>query len=357
MRQISLNDVIPGMTLARHLLNKKGQVLLASGVTLTEEYLDKLRALDVNALFIRDNRYADIKIPEYLSLETQQRALAILSTTMEKVNRGENFAMDPICSLASDIVEELILQPSVAIQLTGIATHDDYTLAHSLNCAIYTALLARFCNFSILQIKEITCGALLHDLGKIEVDKEIINKPDRLTEQEFGIIKQHPESGFHLLVNKRWEISSLVAHMAWQHHEKVDGTGYPRGLQGEEILNYARLLTITDVYEAITGHRPYRKAMEPDEAYNIIASGLGTSFDETYGRVFLSKIATYMPGMEVLLNTGDLAVVVSIPGSSPQRPVIRLISYPDGSPYMPTRDLRLADNPQILISKIQNRKE
>jgi HD-GYP domain-containing protein (c-di-GMP phosphodiesterase class II) len=349
LRQIRLTKIRPGMILARNLLSKKGQVLLASGVTLTKEYLDKLRALRIKTLFIYDARYADIKIPEYLSQETQQRALAILSTTMERIYDKKTFSIDAISNIASDIVEELILQPSISIQLTGIATHDDYTLAHSLNCAIYTTLLARSCNFAVPQIKEMACGALLHDVGKIKVDKGIINKPDRLTEKEFGIIKEHPQSGFNLLVKKRWEISSLVAHMAWQHHEKIDGTGYPRGLQGEEILNYARLLTITDVYEAITGHRPYREAMKLEEAYNIIHSGLGTTFDEHFGKIFLSKMAIYLPGAEVTLSTGEQAIVVSNSETSPQKPLVRLLFYADGTPYMPPKDINLVENPQISI--------
>lgn len=349
LRQISLTEVRPGMLLARNLYTREGHILLASGVKLTENYLRKLQQLKVKNLFIQDERYQDITVPEYLSMETQQRALAILSSTMEKIHNKETFATDSISDIASDIVEELIVQPSISIQLTGIATHDDYTLDHSLNCAIYTALLARSCNFTIPQIKEITCGALLHDIGKMKVDKRIINKPDRLTAKEFGIIKQHPHSGFKLLLKKRWELSSLVAHMAWQHHEKIDGTGYPRGLQGEEILNYARLLTITDVYEAITGCRPYRKAMKLEEAYHIIHSGLGTAFDERFGKIFLSKMALHFPGMEVMLNTGEKAIVVSLVHDAPCKPMIRLISYPDGTPYSPPKEINLAETPHLFI--------
>ncbi|MBC8015961.1 MAG: HD-GYP domain-containing protein, partial [Sporomusaceae bacterium] len=295
----------------------------------------------------------DINVPEYLSMETQQRALSILTATMQRVHKEGSFALDPLSSIASDIVEELISQPDVTIHLTGIATYDDCTLSHSLNCSIYTALLARCCGFSIPQIKVITCGALLHDIGKIEIDKKILNKPDRLVDEEFAIMKQHPMHGFNLLTKKRLEVSSLVAHMAWQHHEKIDGSGYPRGLKGEEILGYARLLSITDVYDAITAHRPYRGAMRPEDAFNIIQSGLGTSFDDTFGQVFLSKIALYTPGSQVILNTGEQAVVVSVPPATPQRPVIRLITYPDGTPCSPPKEISLAENPDISITTIQ----
>lgn len=351
MRQIILTELTPGMVLGRSIINSKGQVLLVSGTILTDEYIRKLHLLKIETLFISDGKYDDIIIPEYLSLETQQRALSILSTTMDRIEREGTFEVNEIFSIASDIVEELITISNVTIHLTGIATHDNYTLAHSLNCSIYAALLARFCGFSISQLKVITCGALLHDMGKTEIDKEILNKKDFLTEDEFSIIKDHPIRGFNLLTKKRLEISSLVAHMAWQHHEKVDGSGYPRGLQGEEILSYARLLAIVDVYEAITGHRPYRQAMSPEDAYNTIREGLGTSFDREFGEIFLSKIAFYGPGSEVLLNTGWRAVIVSIPPDSPQRPIIRLIAYPDGRPYTPPLTINLLDHPAILIKK------
>lgn len=349
MRQITLSEVVPSMVLARSILNSKGQILLVSGIALTEEYLRKLKFLKIDTIFINDAHYEDIIIPEYISLETQQRSLAILSATMDKVHKEGTFVVDDISTIATDIVEELVIQSDVAIHLTGIATHDDYTLAHSLNCAIYTALLARFCGFSIPQIKAITCGALLHDMGKTLIDKAILNKPGCLQASEFAIMKEHSALGFKLLTKKRLEISSLIAHMAWQHHEKFDGSGYPRGLQGEEILSYARLLAITDVYEAITGHRPYRKAMKPADAYNIIRAGLGTAFDETYGRIFLSKIAFYTPGTRVVLNSGEEAIVVSISIDFPQRPIVRLITHADGTPYDVPKDISLIDHPHLFI--------
>lgn len=350
VRQISLTEVTPGMILARSILSSSGRVLLAAGITFTKEYIHKLKILNLDTLFIQDARYADITVPEYLSIETQQRALSILSATMTKVTKEGTFSVDAISNVASDIVEELVTQADVVIHLTGIAVYDNCTLSHSLNCSIYSALLARYAGFTIPQIKIITCGALLHDMGKIQIDKQILNKPGSLTDDEFAVMKQHPLLGFNLLTKKRLELSSLIAHMAWQHHEKIDGSGYPRGLKGEDILSYARLLSITDVYDAITAHRPYHNAMSPVIAYNIILAGLGTSFDEQLGKIFLSKIALYTPGTEVVLNTGELAVIVFVPASSPHRPTIRLMSYPDGTPYTPPEDINLADNPHISIT-------
>jgi len=349
LRQISLSKVIPGMILARSLLSSKGQILLVSGVTLTEEYIRKLQLLDLDTIFIKDEKYADINVPEYLAMETQQRALSILTATIQKIHKEGTFSIDPVSCIASDIVEELMDQKEVLIHLTGIATHDDCTLSHSLNCAIYSALLARAWGFTVSQIKVITCGALLHDIGKVGIDTQLLNKLDALTTEEIEIIKQHPALGFKMLTKKRLEISSLVAHMAWQHHERIDGSGYPRGLKGEEIFSYARLLSITDVYDAITAHRPYQEALMPEVAYNVICDGLGSSFDQEFGELFLSKIALFPPGTEVLLNTGELAIVVSVSGSAPKRPMLRLISDPEGIPYTPPKDISLIANPELSI--------
>ncbi len=354
MRQISLAEARPGMILARYIMSGAGRILLAPDIVLTEEYLRKLALLDVATIFVKDPDYPDIETPEYLSVQTQQRALAILDNTMKQISRGESFAPDAVDSVASDIVEDLLMQQNLTIHLSGIMTHDDDTLAHSLNCSIYSAILARIAGYSIPQIKEVASGALLHDVGKMFIEKTILNKPGRLTEEEYAAVKTHAEHGFKALISKRWELSSLVAHMAWQHHERVNGEGYPRKLHGSEILPYARILAITDVFEAINVNRPYRRAMPPDAIYDTIHSGLGSEFDADFGQLFLSKLAIYIAGMRVLLNTGETGIVAAVTEETPQRPRIRLIAHPDGSPFTPPIEINLADHPkiQILSTKI-----
>ncbi len=349
MRQISLAEAKPGMILARHIMSSNGNILLAPDITLTGEYIRKLAMLKVLTLFVKDPDHPDISTAEYISIQTQQRALSILDTTLKRIVRGETFAPDAVDGIAADIVEDLLSHSGLTIHLSGILTHDDDTLAHSLNCSIYSAILARLAGFSIPQIKEITSGALLHDVGKMWIDKAILNKPGPLTNKEFAIIKLHPEDGFKALIAKRWELSSLVAHMAWQHHERMNGLGYPRKLRGDEILSYARLLAITDVYEAITVNRPYRRAMDPEMIYDTMVTGLGTEFDVDFGQLFLSKLAIYIPGMRVNLSTGETAIVAAIPENTPRQPIVRLIAHPDGSPYTPPKEIALAEYPKIRI--------
>jgi HD-GYP domain-containing protein (c-di-GMP phosphodiesterase class II) len=352
MRQVPLAEAKPGMVLARYIMSSSGKILLAPDIVITSAYIRKLSALSISTIFVKDPDHPDIELPEYISFQTQQRALTILADTMGRLASENTFAPDVISTIASDIVEEILMHSQLNIFLTGILTHDDDTLAHSLNCAIYAAILARLTGFTVTQIKEITSGALLHDAGKMWIDKSILNKPGPLDDFEFDIVRQHPEKGFNALRARRWELSSLVAHMAWQHHERISGHGYPRGLVGDAILPYARILAITDVYEAITVNRPYRRAMSPEEIFKTIAAGLGTEFDSEYGQVFLSKLAIYLPGMHVHLNTGEVAIVASLPPGNPQRPIVRLTFHPDGSPCAPHKEIALADHPHILISSV-----
>ena len=349
MRQINIEEALPGMVLARSILSSEGKVLLSNGVKLSQEYINRLMKKNIPVIFVKDARWEGVEFPEYISQETQQRALAVLSKTVRDLSVKNYFSKDVVVSIASDIVEELLLLQDVTINLTGIMTHDDYTFSHSLNCAIYAALLARCSGFNVTEMKEIACGALLHDVGKKMIDASILNKPDRLTQEEYEIVKAHAVNGFNILRNRRWEISSLIAHMAWQHHEKVDGTGYPRGLMGPDMLNYARILAIADVYEAISVHRPYRAAMAPEQVYAIMSAGIGTHFDSEYGNEFLSKVAIYTPGMKIILNTKETALVVATAPQSPKKPRIRLLTYADGSPYNPPKEIELSEHPEMHI--------
>jgi HD-GYP domain-containing protein (c-di-GMP phosphodiesterase class II) len=154
--------------------------------------------------------------------------------------------------------------------------------------------------------------------------------------------------GFDKLRTQRWEFSSLIAHMAWQHHERIDGLGYPRGLRGNSILYLARIVAIADVYEAITADRPYRPALNPQQAYEIMRTSLGSHLDTQLGQCFLAKVAFYSPGTAIMISTGQRALIVSIPPDHPNRPVIRIVTDPSGQPCTPY-EVQLEEKPLIKI--------
>lgn len=352
MRKINIQYAKPNMTLARDIITDTGTILLVRGIALSQNLINKLAALHITNIFVEDPRYEGIIAPEYLSLELQQQALSVLSTVLRDLTHKSTFNVQAVVQLSTQIVEELICNPKTAICLNEIMTHDDPTFAHSLNCAVYAILLGQFSGLGYSDLKELATGALLHDIGKNDISTALLNKPDKLSADEFELIKHHAQWGFEKLIVLRWDLSSLVAHMAWQHHEKMDGSGYPRGIGGNDILFHARIVSIADVYEALTADRPYRSALAPKEAHDIIQAGLGTHFDDDLGRLFLSKVALYSPGTLVKINTGETAIIASIPPDSPKHPVIRIIREPDGQPCKPY-EIHLEEHPQIHIVSSQ----
>jgi HD-GYP domain-containing protein (c-di-GMP phosphodiesterase class II) len=160
-----------------------------------------------------------------------------------------------------------------------------------------------------LKLRDLGVGALLHDIGKIEIDPEILNKSGRLLPEEAVEIKGHPIKGFEIL-RKNPDISLISAHCAYQHHERFDGSGYPRRLNGEQIHEFAHIVAIADVYDALTSDVSYRRAVPVYEAIAIILKASGTLFDENLVNYFIENIAIYPIGTVVRLNTNQIGVVV-----------------------------------------------
>ena len=167
------------------------------------------------------------------------------------------------------------------LSMTGLSKilHHDYgTFTHSANVALYSSLLALRMGFQEYSIEDIAVGGLLHDIGKLSIDDKILNKPGKLDDMEFRIIKKHPLEGFRRLVSEE-NVTTCQLLMAYQHHEKLDGTGYPVGIESDEISKVAKLCAVVDVYEALTSKRPYRNAMRPDQAIEIMARDVGKHLD------------------------------------------------------------------------------
>lgn len=179
----------------------------------------------------------------------------------------------------SNVAADMICREDFALKDILPVLHHDYgTFTHSTNVSYYSGVLADALGYSREDVEEIVRGALLHDLGKLDIDIKILNKPDKLTDIEFRIIKQHPTQGFVRLVGQSG-VSFGQLMMTYQHHEKLDGTGYPVGIGGDEIHPWAKICSVADVYEALTSHRPYRKPMPNASALAILERGIGNTFD------------------------------------------------------------------------------
>lgn len=200
--------------------------------------------------------------------------------------------------------------------------HDYGTFIHVLNVALLSTMMGMQLGYSGQKLKYLTLGALLHDLGKLKVPTEILNKTGSLTEEEYSIIKNHPLDGAEMLKNIR--LSNVIA-VAKEHQERWDGNGYPFGLRGNEIHFDAQIVAVADVYEALTADRPYRSGIPAYHALEMIIGWSGRDFNPKVVRALRQSLILYPENSIVTLNTGEKGVVIAVPLKMPTRPHIRLL--------------------------------
>lgn len=317
--------------LAKPICNENGIPLIQSGIPLTRQVIDRLIGLGIAYVYIEDDRTNDIDAKPVISEKTRAESIQLIKREFTKIAdemrlkkrfNGDHLSKD-FSKIIADILEEIKSNNDALMMLSDAFLHDSYIFSHSLNVTVYALGLALELKLSDKQILELGLGAILHDVGKMLTPPEILNKPGRLTKEEFEIMKQHTIDGFQMLKDLP-NIPLLAAHCALQHHERMNGSGYPRGLKGDEIHLYAQILGICDVFDAVTSHRVYRRAMLPHEGLELLYSGSGTLYNTELIRAFRNIVAIYPDGLEVMLSDGRSGVVVKQNHELSTRPVVRI---------------------------------
>ena len=202
-----------------------------------------------------------------------------------------------VCNnLSNSILEEVHNKIDMVQCVNQLRINDEYTYSHCVNTAVLCSVFAKQFAFKETPLKEITLGAMLHDLGKMRIPKVIMYKPDKLSKEEMDIVKRHPELGYKMI--KQMDVPEIIAEMAYNHHEKVNGSGYPRRLTEEQLSVYDQILSIIDVYDALISDRPYKKAIPFHQAINILYLEGKTSFNNAFLYKFVEII--YYKNTEVL---------------------------------------------------------
>jgi HD-GYP domain-containing protein (c-di-GMP phosphodiesterase class II) len=345
VRLVSVNQLKSGMKLGKKIYNDEGLILLADGAELTDPIINRLSRMDIGYVYIEDAFTEDVVIPEMLHDETRNQALKVIRnqfqdmTGASAITKGFYHLDKKFSKIMDHILDDMSSQEDPMIMLLDMHTADNYLYVHSLNVCLYTLVLGIAHGYSKSELKVIGLGALLHDIGKTQIPAKIVQKPGMLNEEEFRLMQSHTEIGYRILKDEP-NIPLLAAHCAYQHHERIDGSGYPRGLTGPQIHEYAKWLGVADSYDAMTSNRIYKKAMLPHQAVEALYVGSGTLYEQKQLELFRDRVAIYPLGLTVTLSTGESGVVVKIDPSSPQRPVVRVLTGPEGEPVTPfERDL------------------
>ncbi|MEA5446592.1 HD-GYP domain-containing protein [Gammaproteobacteria bacterium AB-CW1] len=239
----------------------------------------------------------------------KRQAANAVKETLEQARMGQAIKSEDLSHLVEEISDSIIRQPSAMLGLVRIKHSDEYTYMHSVAVCALMIALARQLGLEEDEVKQAGMSGLMHDVGKAFVPNEILNKPARLSDEEFRIIQTHPEKGYQALVDSG-EKSRIVLDVVRHHHEKINGDGYPRGLPDSSISLFARMGSVCDVYDAVTSDRPYKRGWDPADALSRMAHWTGGQLDKKVFQAFVKTIGIYPTGSLVRLSSGRLAVVL-----------------------------------------------
>lgn len=357
MRKVNIQHVQPGSRLARPIFNDIGNVLLGEGSQLSERLISRLEQMGIYSVYIQDEWTAGIDPESFIDDKNKQHAMEVVQETVNVLvdqNKIRTKSITPELTRQFSTVTENILQDiqqnqGILVALNDIYTSENYLLYHSVDVVILAGITGTALGYNQKQLKELSLGALLFDIGMTKIPSEIKNKSGELTAEEHRILQSHTEEGYRLL-KEIPEIPLLSAHVALQHHERFNGEGYPRRLKGEEIHEYARIVAIADVFSALISPRPYRKPYAVHEAAEFLYATGGTLFDPRLVKIFVQNIALYPVATTVKLNNGLIGVVVKNHKSAPHRPVIKIIQNEHGQHLTQPYDLDLQQELTLTIA-------
>lgn len=259
----------------------------------------------------------------------------------QEARMGKAIEVEQVSELVEEISDSVLRNPGALISLARLKTADDYTYMHSVAVCALMIALARQLKLDDQQTYEAGMAGLLHDIGKMATPLDILNKPGRLTEAEFAIVKEHPVQGYEALKDSQG-ISDIVRDVCLHHHERMDGSGYPDGLVGDQISLFARMGAVCDVYDAITSNRPYKKGWDPAKSLKHMASWGNQYFDPTIFNAFVKSVGIYPIGSFVKLDSGRLGVVVEPGEKSLLKPKVKVFFSAKSKTYITAELLDLA---------------
>ncbi len=355
MRIVPTNCVTGEAYLAKNLFNTSGNILLKKGTQLTESLLNRIEENNIFTIYV-DDGYSDKEIQELIRPELKQKAVQALKETFSYIEKS-NFmekkldgslkknlmikSMEKYISglkaISEIIIDEITSNHQLMINMVDIKNLDNYTYEHSLNVAVMSLIVGIEMKMNQKDLSQLFLGALLHDVGKSMLPKEIIAKKDVYTEEETAIIKSHPSLGYEYL-KENYAFQNACKMAVLQHHERYDGGGYPRGLKGDIIHKYAKIIAVSDVYDSMTSDTYQSRAVPPNEALEYIMGSSGSHFDHEIATIFTRKVIPYPEGTIVRLSDESIGLVTMVNINYPLRPVVRILAK-----NIPTESMKIVD--------------
>ncbi len=261
-------------------------------------------------------------------------AKTIVKTMFNDVRMGNAFEIEEATALVEEVNQSIERNPNALLSLVRLKNADEYTYLHSVAVCMLMVALAKQLHLSEDQIRQAGLAGLLHDVGKMAIPSGVLNKVDKLTDDEFNVIKQHPQCGWEIL-KSCYQVSDIALDVCLHHHERIDGRGYPDKISGEALTLFARMGAVCDVYDAISSDRCYKKAWGPAESIHKMASWQAGHFDETVFHAFVKTIGIYPNGSLLKLKSGRLGVVIEQSRKNLITPIIQVFFSTRANAHIP----------------------
>ncbi|MBE1298606.1 MAG: DUF3391 domain-containing protein [Alteromonadaceae bacterium] len=265
---------------------------------------------------------------------------------------GKPLDLEPAREISGLFVDSIQRNPNAMLCMTHIKEKDDYLLEHSLNVAILLASFSKFLGYDEESVMEIAFGGLLHDIGKVDIPDEILHKPGRLTPEEKAVMDGHVQAGIEALEYIP-NVSQTLLDIVGLHHEKLDGTGYPNQISGDEISQFGRMVSIVDCYDAITAERCYKKGMAASSAMRLLLKSVGSHFDGTLVNQFIKCFGVYPVGTLVKLKSEKLALITELNEAQPLASKVKTFYSLRSNHFLPPKDIDLGAGQDKVLESIR----
>lgn len=320
---VSVDECMPGMQIAETLLNEYGAVIVAEDAILDRHSIKKIENMGVVKIKVYDKTSDMITASGSEMFRAQYNEnVAQVKDILHDISTGREIDPEKVNKVSDSIIARINENRDIVSSINQLRSVDEYTYTHCVNVSLLCMLIGKWLRFDFYKVKNLVHAGFLHDIGKGKIAPELLNKPGALTKDEFEEIKKHPVYGFKL-AEAMYGLDDSILKGILMHHEREDGSGYPFGVKGPQIHEFAKIIAVADIYDAMTSNRAYREKESPFEVFELMEKDSFGVLDPKITSVFLSNIAAYYIGDFVKLNTGDIGEIIYINPSHISQPIVK----------------------------------
>ncbi|SFC48416.1 HD-GYP domain-containing protein [Clostridium uliginosum] len=352
MRVVNVSNLKGDEILGRQIFDELGRVLLSAQVKLKPYYIERIKELGINSVYIDDDISKNVIIEESISEKTRQMSKHAVKQMIEGYCREGKADNSSVMNSVNSVIEDVLSNKDVLINIAEISASDNNIYSHSVNVCVLSTIIGTHMGYSMLKLKDIATGAMLHDIGKIKIlnDKKILAEFKTKEELDKYIKLMHPKVGYDFL-GEQYVWNAHVKVAALMHHERSDGSGYPLKLKGNEISQIAKIVSICDVFDNLVSGRSTKECKTVNEAIEYLVGMSNIYFDAEMVRKFTMNIAAFPTGSAVILSSNEKGLVVNQNNSMPMRPVVKVIYDKVGNVLLEPYEIDLLKELTLFITK------